>query len=248
MPGLILRMQSGLLRVKTMHISNALTCKKSRKRIDSPEFMDDYYKIQQAQLKTARAIISEGKTPDKVLGVGKNAISFSGYLIEPAVSRDKRIACKKGCSVCCCVSVDVTMPEVFIIAELIKTWDNDKRSALNSRIESYQDNFSGELELRIPCPLLEKNACLVYDCRPIKCRGCNSYNPGLCKKSDTQMKTNGSILMFSNAIMNGLSLALTGFHGIESESKSVNQIFKLAGILKKALEPNAIERWIKNDL
>jgi hypothetical protein len=115
--------------------------------------------------------------------VADNALSFAGGILE--VVRDKLpperpVACKEGCSWCCVIVVQTTIPEVLRIARhLRQTLTEAQVPELLRKI----DDVLAEREQgrRVPCPLLQAERCRVYSVRPLNCWGWNSHDARRCQ-------------------------------------------------------------------
>lgn len=79
------------------------------------------------------------------------------------IERDYRrhIACRKGCAECCC-HFSIFPVEAVALAESL-------RKRPEKQVE-YLREKARNATLESPCPLLEKQTCLLYDARPIICR------------------------------------------------------------------------------
>src|SRR5262249_40913431 len=65
----------------------------------------------------------DGKTHLAVLKAAVNAASFSDTLVSKAHDRlppDRHVACMEGCHWCCYLTVQVSAPELFFIAEWVR--------------------------------------------------------------------------------------------------------------------------------
>ncbi len=85
-------------------------------------------------------------------------------LVEAA---DSFTACKRGCSACCHMTVNITEAEAQIIEE--HTGRRYKR--LTAPIRHPDGKFSG-----VPCPFLVEDTCSIYSARPFACRHHMSFN------------------------------------------------------------------------
>ncbi|MGN5353166.1 YkgJ family cysteine cluster protein [Ralstonia sp. L16] len=85
-------------------------------------------------------------------------------LVEAA---DPFTACKRGCSACCHINVNITDVEAQIIEEA--TGRRYKR--LTAPIAHPESSFTGA-----PCPFLVDSVCSIYSVRPFACRHHMSFN------------------------------------------------------------------------
>ncbi len=99
------------------------------------------------------------------------------------------LACHKGCATCCTLRVTATAPEVLMIGRYVR-WSADKlKAALNidlaERIFTADEKTRGldeqqRVALRLRCPYIHHGACLIYQVRPLACRGHASYDVRAC--------------------------------------------------------------------
>ena len=100
------------------------------------------------------------------------------------------VACKRGCSYCCSLQVQVAPAEAFTLAEwLRKNFSAERRSAVTARL---RDNAAKTRAMgdamrkrsNLPCALLgDDGACTAYEARPAQCRRFHSMNLEICKAS-----------------------------------------------------------------
>jgi Fe-S-cluster containining protein len=98
------------------------------------------------------------------------------------------LACRKGCATCCTIRVTATAPEVLMIGRYVR-WSADKLRPLNidlfERIAAADKKTRGlderqRVALRLRCPYIHNGACLIYQVRPLACRGHASYDARAC--------------------------------------------------------------------
>jgi hypothetical protein len=128
-------------------------------------------------------ILREGSSSEKLLEVPDNALFFANGLLSVVLDKippERPIACKEGCSWCCVIVVQTTIPEVLRIARhLRQSFTGNRLADLLRRIdEALSQRQRGR---RVPCPLLTGDRCGVYSMRPLSCFGWNSHDANCCR-------------------------------------------------------------------
>lgn len=77
------------------------------------------------------------------------------------------ISCSKGCSACCHMNVDVSMPEAEILQAFVQPEDMELLEKQSHYDFTTWDTQSHEQR---KCVFLKNNLCSVYEHRPIACR------------------------------------------------------------------------------
>lgn len=94
-----------------------------------------------------------------------------------------KFACRKGCSHCCHLRVELLPPEVFYIAEHIKTLPEPQQAAIKNNLalhNAYAHNKTFA-EYSKACPFLTaQSGCALYAVRPHKCRAMVSKRVETC--------------------------------------------------------------------
>lgn len=117
-----------------------------------------------AQRQATVDIIREGRTATKLDEVADNALSYADGILEAVLDKfppERPVACKEGCSWCCVIVVQTTIPEVLRIARhLRRSLTEVHLLHLRRRIdEVLAERQQGR---RVPCPLLRDDRCSVY--------------------------------------------------------------------------------------
>ncbi len=141
---------------------------------------------------TAREILSEGRTREKIKEAATNALGWASGLLRIHDPDKPDLACKEGCSYCCHVAVAVTIPEVLHIADhLRQTRTAEEIEVVKQRCRDHIAATPPDpLDVRHPCPLLEAGGrengghavCSIYDQRPLPCRGFHSPDVTPCRR------------------------------------------------------------------
>lgn len=98
--------------------------------------------------------------------------------------------CAAGCSYCCHVHADATVPELLAIARhLERAWSEAARGALRERLllqVSRVERLSDEERwaAKIPCALLDgAGRCSIHAVRPLRCRAFNARRVEPCREA-----------------------------------------------------------------
>lgn len=225
------------------------------KRVALPavSLVDVSQRAYEAERLTAIEILGEGHDSAKLRELAVNAAQFYEKTSNAVAggSGGPRLACKKGCSWCCSLEVKVSPPEIFWIADYLRTsMATDDMVALRHRIaeivgpvaklSSYDRAVSG-----IRCPLLVDNACSVYAARPLACRGWNSTDETACEEAT---KRRGAMVP---ADMTQRMVAYGTAAGLEEAAREAglkSRKYELVAALHIVLEdPSAEERWLSGE-
>jgi Fe-S-cluster containining protein len=115
--------------------------------------------------------------------VGTNVDALVAHWMTHDDSGDARPACARGCSHCCHQRVEVTAPEVFLLARALRAQPDAGRDARIAETAASLEGLDGRAyHLRqVPCALLGADgACTVYASRPIACRRQHSTDASVC--------------------------------------------------------------------
>jgi Fe-S-cluster containining protein len=194
---------------------------------------------------------------DMALEVTRQSLQWADQLIEGFESVNplpKPVACQLGCTFCCHNEVEVTPPEAFLIAQVIRQYFSPQRQArLKEKILKAAALKTGKSTAELaatrqtrPCPLLEEDKCVVYPWRPLTCRAMHSLDREHCRTSHAA----GSLLhdeYYQHRYTFTLSLAagLTeGFRALGCQAATLELSQALREVL---LEPPLTERWLKGE-
>jgi Fe-S-cluster containining protein len=145
--------------------------------------MNGHPDIVASKLNRAKAIeiipiklkVQEEKLFDKVrkskINVTKKLVNLYEFMEELASGFSHLTPCKKGCSYCCEIRVDVSKVELSLI---------------KSKARKAYNNATKDLVIGEPCPFLKDNSCSIYDVRPFLCRRHQVFTPTneLCVNND----------------------------------------------------------------
>jgi Fe-S-cluster containining protein len=113
---------------------------------------------------------------------------------EDAAAAGRPVSCKAGCGACCRQMVPLSLPEAYLIRDLVEQLPEPRRAAVRARFAAarqrlHEAGLLADLEappafgpgekiphgeayfaLGMPCPFLEEESCSIYDERPLICR------------------------------------------------------------------------------
>lgn len=161
---------------------------------------------------------------------------------------DVTIACRRGCSHCCHSWVDASPPEVLFA---VKSIGAERRGAVREAVERMcgetgGKGFEARAAMVTPCPLLEDDACTVYESRPIVCRSAVSADAQACRSAYREL-SGGSIPVPSvwRALGQAYAAALEGailHSGLVPAAREWNESLRIA-----LADPDAEARWLAGE-
>ncbi|QBF84309.1 YkgJ family cysteine cluster protein [Shewanella maritima] len=206
------------------------------------------------RLEVQSIFVATEKEYRKRLRANKNsvyAINLVGDLhnkIDSVISSVKKkgikFGCRKGCSYCCDLRVEVLAPEVFYITKKLKgSMSKSEMQAFIEKLMTYADKATGLRfdEHIIPCVMLENGACSIYEYRPMMCRKYNSLDAQVCEDPHAQVPENTEVVVKTGAIGKGFSDSY--------ESRGLSAIpHELGQALLVALtDPKSEQKWAKGN-
>jgi Fe-S-cluster containining protein len=110
-------------------------------------------------------------------------------IIERELDNHTDISCRKGCGECCKQLVPIIIPETFFLNDLIASFSHKKQVQIDARFTKILNTiktagFFDDLKnparnrniddayfnLKVKCPFLEDELCMIYKSRPFACR------------------------------------------------------------------------------
>jgi hypothetical protein len=136
----------------------------------------------------ARAQVSAALTAgaDPMLVVERVGANVDAFVAEHAaldIPDEPRPACARGCSHCCHARVEMTAPEVFVLARFLRQHPDDARASRVASTAALLEPLDGRGHhlAQIRCALLDEDgACSAYAARPIACRRAHSTDASVC--------------------------------------------------------------------
>ncbi|WP_052375478.1 YkgJ family cysteine cluster protein [Chondromyces apiculatus] len=162
-------------------------------------------------------------------------------------------ACAAGCSHCCHVHADATVPELLAIAEHLRsTWSPPALADLRARLAAHVARVApldddARWTARIPCALLDDaGRCTIHEVRPLRCRAFHSASATPCRDAfagdpDAEPLLNPALDRAHDAVEDGYDQALAEA-GLPPEGHHLE-----AGLLLALDTPDAGARWLSGD-
>ena len=167
-----------------------------------------------------------------------------------AIARTRvAFACRRGCSYCCHLRVEIRPHEAFTLAHHIATkFDAGRRARTLRRIEENRQRIAplsptAHVRAGIACALLDDNGvCTVYEARPAACRKYHSMSVDVCRNAfnDTDAPLTGEI-EHEEVRLAGNAVALGFAKGLEDAGYDI-ALYELHDALHRALTDPRSER------
>jgi hypothetical protein len=194
-------------------------------------------------------LMGDTSQPGRIRRAAAFTVGLLDTLLDDNV-RDLRqagaIACGRGCAHCCTTAVTTTIPEVLLLAEAIR--GNDVRAARiageTKQSAALPDHVTHTR--RVPCAVLEDNACSAYIARPSACRGLLSTSLATCvdifEHRSARPMTHAADTATVRTVVDIMMKAALRVHGLDAAHMN------LSGALAVALATPEIEaRWLAGE-
>lgn len=152
-------------------------------------------------------------------------------LIPDSKMEQYRVVCREGCSHCCGLTVNVAIPELYLIFEYLRSTRSEEElkelaQDLKAYVTAMEESNSVTEKLKIKCSFLKGDKCSIYEQRPMSCRAWNSRSVSHCIEylEDQEVDIPSSALHYTpyNVFRQGIQRALSvmGFEDIVEELNS----------------------------
>jgi uncharacterized protein len=128
--------------------------------------------------------------------------------------RKKRVACQKGCQVCCTnQEIQLTDIELMGISWFLseKLQDRRVRETMKERFRNYTD--------LIECPFLFEQQCVVYEMRPLACRGYYVFGEKCEPGINMETERPNDIFFADQIVAKKASMPLLKYYGFQTEKQ-----------------------------
>jgi hypothetical protein len=201
--------------------------------------------VRAAMARAMGALLFEAKRSENVDPV----VAFLHETISATLRRfsDVPVACRKGCSHCCHIWVSVSAPEILHIAKTVAQCGDAAIEKVRAAHEGTKDyDFDARYHHPHPCPLLEGDACSIYDARPKACRFAASIDAGICDRTYHQI-TNEGVPTPAPFVMGRDVYGMVIAAGLR-HAKFPYQGYEMNAALHRALQTDhAEQRWLSGE-
>lgn len=159
------------------------------------------------------------------------------------------LGCGRGCATCCTLRVTATAPEVLVLAAFIRTLAPALRSRgidLRAQVALAHSQTQGldegeRLRARQRCPFIAQGVCVIYQVRPLACRGLASHDRRACTQAASGQREN---IPYSEPHMRLRGLVQNAMQSALRDAGRSWLMHELNAALLIALdEPDAAQRW-----
>lgn len=199
--------------------------------------------------RAATAALRQRDLADHPAQIAEETLAITLRVIDESPWRSRH-ACQEGCAYCCHTAVTIAPPEVFAIANHLRTHcSSDELVDVRRRLDENaglaaslsRQEYIGRL---IPCALLdEQNRCLAHSVRPLACAGFLSLSRSKCEAEFNGVPDRAAVPTDDLAMSIGVS-ASEGILLASKESGHDGSFYELHHALRLALDhPDLASRW-----
>jgi len=163
------------------------------------------------------------------------------------------IDCGKGCATCCTLRVTATAPEVLMLARFIR--------AIHPRLHQRGIDLPGQVAranqmtqgvgesarvtARQRCPFIAQGVCVIYQVRPLACRGLASHDRQACAQAASGR---AEAIPYSEPHMNVRSLVQNAMQSALRDARLAWGSYELNQALTMAFDDPSLEpRWLRGE-
>ena len=163
------------------------------------------------------------------------------------------LACHRGCATCCTLRVTATVPEVMLVARFLRAVQPALQARgidLVAQLREANTQTEGldearRVGLRQRCPFIAQGVCVIYQVRPLACRGHASHDVKACvdaaRGARDEVPYSAGHHLVRALVQNALQSALREA-GLPWGSVELNQ-----GLLLALDTPESEARWLAGE-
>ena len=203
-------------------------------------------------LLAAKTALDGAREPERLpQAVMRFHARVDSILAESHRSHAVEVACRRGCSLCCHMQVEVLPPEAFALAAWLK---RHRSPAQLARIEArLQDNaertgalgIEGRKRANIACALLgDDGACTAYEARPAQCRRFHSTDLATCEASFARPDDDAILSPAHPAVAHNAQVVVTlAQHGLREQGLDATPVDMNVALATAMADQRAWRRW-----
>lgn len=169
------------------------------------------------------------------------------HTIDTIVVDAPKLGCKKGCSHCCHLQVEATIPEAILaFAHVADPADPRRRTIAETAALLAGLDENARMLSRTRCPMLRDGSCSIYEARPLLCRATFATEPEQCRVAvfGSSTQTEASIEFFANAQLAayGDQAAMRGI--LKDMGLQYNLVNLTQAVAAMIEDPSIVTRWL----
>lgn len=193
--------------------------------------------------------LNELENPRRAGEAGQLAYALSTRSLRAHPSRST-IACTKGCGYCCHSFVAALPPEVFRLAQVVRSSTSaglDIETVLARARPLRGLTPEQRFGAKMACPLLNEGMCSVYDSRPLVCRQTTSVSLPACIEEYEGIQGDGHVEISPTHLAHA-SNAYVAMLAALMALKHSTHAYELGAMLEVALlDVDSERRWLEGD-
>lgn len=154
-------------------------------------------------------ILAADPGQEAVIGFIANLHRAVDKVAQQALERGAKLACEAGCACCCSVRVEVSAPEVFRIAHVLRGRPESEIGVLLERLRDHAAAIRNAPEgrPRVDCAFLENHRCSIYEVRPAVCRKAHSLSAERCRSFSPEIPQDLELILRTETLIRGTAEA-----------------------------------------
>lgn len=151
------------------------------------------------------------------------------YIIDKGISeaikiesrRQRKVACTKGCSICCKTHRDIPVYPLELVGiswYVIEKINGPVRETIKKSLREYKEND--------PCPFLIEDTCSIHPMRPISCRQFIVFGKACIEGEDPYYTRRKDVLTPIKKYVDKAFFIMLPFYGVKEESERMKIVEK----------------------
>jgi Fe-S-cluster containining protein len=157
------------------------------------------------------------------------------------------VACGKGCSHCCVISVTLSAPEAIYVGKQVAAMGADTIAKVRAaHAVTGQFDLAERAQHSHDCPMLQDNSCTIYEHRPKACRQAASSDAGACARVHRSLAN--ELVPTPRAYDGSRAAYAIALHAALSQAVLDTSAYEFNAAIVRVLDtPDAERRWLAGD-